>query len=152
SQGRRITPATISRHEIHRRSQRAVRSRVPHGGPDARRPRRRAAVRDVARGVSRAWASAHGRAGARGPAMAMNVADLDLRGVSDGIARGEFSSVEATEAYLGRIAQHDPVLRSYITVTADLALAQAKDADAEIARSRRRGPLHGVPIALKDLI
>jgi len=84
--------------------------------------------------------------------MAMNVADLDLRGVSDGIARGEFSSVEATEAYLGRIAQHDHVLRSYITVTADLALAQAKDADAEIARSRRRGPLHGVPIALKDLI
>jgi aspartyl-tRNA(Asn)/glutamyl-tRNA(Gln) amidotransferase subunit A len=82
----------------------------------------------------------------------MNIADLDLRGVSDGIARREFSAVEATEAYLGRIAQHDPVLRSYITVTADLALAQANDADAEIARGRRRGPLHGVPIALKDLI
>ena len=84
--------------------------------------------------------------------MAMNIPDLDLRGVSDGLARRELSSVDATEAYLARIAEHDPVLRSYITVTADMALAQAKDADAEIARGRRRGPLHGVPIALKDLI
>jgi len=84
--------------------------------------------------------------------MAVNVADFDLRAVSDAIGRRELSSVEATEAYLGRIAQHDPVLRSYITVTGDLALAQAKEADAEIARGRRRGPLHGVPIALKDLI
>jgi aspartyl-tRNA(Asn)/glutamyl-tRNA(Gln) amidotransferase subunit A len=84
--------------------------------------------------------------------MAVSIADLDLRGVSDGIGRREVSSVEATEAYLGRIADHDSVLRSYITVTGDTALAQAKDADAEIARGRRRGPLHGVPIALKDLI
>ena len=84
--------------------------------------------------------------------MAVRIADLDLRGVSDGIGQREISSVEATEAYLGRIADHDSVLRSYITVTGDMALAQAKDADAEIARGRRRGPLHGVPIALKDLI
>ena len=84
--------------------------------------------------------------------MAMSIPDLDLRGVSDGLARRELSSVEATEAYLARIAEHDFVLRSYITVTADMALAQAKDADAEIARGRRRGPLHGVPIALKDLV
>jgi aspartyl-tRNA(Asn)/glutamyl-tRNA(Gln) amidotransferase subunit A len=84
--------------------------------------------------------------------MAVSIGDLDLRGVSDAIGRRELSSVEATEAYLGRIADHDPVLRSYITVTGDMALAQAKDADAEIARGRRRGPLHGVPIALKDLI
>jgi aspartyl-tRNA(Asn)/glutamyl-tRNA(Gln) amidotransferase subunit A len=84
--------------------------------------------------------------------MAVSIPDLDLRGVSDGIGRREFSSVEVTEAFLGRIAAHDSVLRSYITVTADMALAQAKDADAEIAHGRRRGPLHGVPIALKDLI
>jgi len=84
--------------------------------------------------------------------MALSVPDLDLRGVSEGIGRRELSSVEATEAYLARIAEHDAVLRSYITVTADMALAQAKDADAEMARGRRRGPLHGVPIALKDLV
>lgn len=84
--------------------------------------------------------------------MAVSISDLDLHGVSEGIGRREISSVQATEAYLGRIAEHDSVLRSYITVTADMALAQAKEADGEIARGRRRGPLHGVPIALKDLI
>src|SRR5437870_3230448 len=84
--------------------------------------------------------------------MAVNVADLDLRGVSEGLGRRDLSSVEATEAYLRRIATHDGVLRAYLTVTGATALAQAKEADAEIGRGRRRGPLHGVPIALKDLI
>ena len=84
--------------------------------------------------------------------MAVNVGDLDLRALSDALGRRELSSVEATQSYLDRIAAHDEVLRAYITVTADLALAQAKAADAEVAHGRRRGPLHGVPIALKDLI
>ena len=84
--------------------------------------------------------------------MAVSVTDLDLRGVSEGIGTRELSSVEATEAYLRRIEAHDGVLRAYLTVTGDTALAQAKEADAEIGRGRRRGPLHGVPIALKDLI
>ena len=84
--------------------------------------------------------------------MALSVGDLDLKTVSEALATRQLSSVEATEGYLERIAAHDSVLRSYITVTADMALAQAKDADAELARGRRRGPLHGVPIALKDLI
>ena len=84
--------------------------------------------------------------------MALNIADLDLRGVSDALARRDLTSVQATEAYLGRIQQHDRVLQSYITVMTDQALARAKAADAESERGRRRGPLHGVPIALKDLI
>jgi len=84
--------------------------------------------------------------------MAVSVADLDLRGVSEALGRRDVSSVQATEEYLGRIQQHDPVLRSYITVMADQALARAKAADAEFERGRRRGPLHGVPIAVKDLI
>ena len=84
--------------------------------------------------------------------MALSVADLDLRGVSEALGRRDVSSVQATEEYLGRIQQHDSVLRSYITVMADQALARAKAADAESERGRRRGPLHGVPIALKDLI
>jgi aspartyl-tRNA(Asn)/glutamyl-tRNA(Gln) amidotransferase subunit A len=84
--------------------------------------------------------------------MALSVTDLDLRGVSDALARHEVTAVQATEAYLGRIQQYDGVLQSFITVTADQALAQAKTADAESERGRRRGPLHGVPLALKDLI
>ena len=81
-----------------------------------------------------------------------SIPDLDLAAVLDGLARKAFSSVEATEAYLARIEEHDGVLRSYITVTPELALAQAKQADDERARGEVRGPLHGVPIALKDLI
>jgi len=84
--------------------------------------------------------------------VAVNIADLDLYGVSQALETRALTSVEATDAYLARIAQFDPVLRSYITVTADMARAQAAEADAEIGRGRRRGPLHGVPIALKDLI
>jgi aspartyl-tRNA(Asn)/glutamyl-tRNA(Gln) amidotransferase subunit A len=80
------------------------------------------------------------------------VCDLDLRGVSETIARGEVTSVQVTEAYLERIGRYDPVLRAYITVMTDDALARAKAADVEQAEGRRRGPLHGVPIALKDLI
>ena len=64
---------------------------------------------------------------------------------------GQLSSVEVTQAVLDRIARLDGRLKSYATLTADLALAQAAQADAEIARGGIRGPLHGVPIAVKDL-
>ena len=80
------------------------------------------------------------------------VCDLDLRGVSEALAAGKVTSVEATEAYLDRIARHDGVLRAYITVMGDAARARARAADAEQSGGRRRGPLHGVPVALKDLI
>jgi aspartyl-tRNA(Asn)/glutamyl-tRNA(Gln) amidotransferase subunit A len=80
------------------------------------------------------------------------VCDLDLRGVSEALAAGKVTSVEATEAYLDRIARHDGVLRAYITVMGDAARARARTADAEQSGGRRRGPLHGVPVALKDLI
>lgn len=63
----------------------------------------------------------------------------------------ELTPVELTETLLARIDQVDPVLRSYATVTADVALAQARNAEAELAAGRYRGPLHGVPIAVKDL-
>src|SRR5207248_6006819 len=125
---------------------------VPHRRPRARCPRRRAALCDVARVAARARTSARGGARTGGRTVAVSVADLDLRGVSEALARRELSSVEATQSYLRRIAAHDGVLRSYITVTGDMALAQANEADAELRRGRRRGLLHGVPIALKDLI
>ena len=63
----------------------------------------------------------------------------------------EISSVELTEILLSRIDSVDARLHSYATVTADLALEQARTADREIAAGNYRGPLHGVPIAVKDL-
>ena len=83
---------------------------------------------------------------------AEQICDLDLKGISEGLRVGAFSSVEVTEAYLRRIERHDGVLQSYITVTAERALEQARRADAALARGDRRGPLHGVPIAIKDLV
>jgi len=62
------------------------------------------------------------------------------------------SPVEATRACLDRIARLDPELHAFITVTGELALDRARAAEAELAAGRDRGPLHGVPIALKDLI
>ena len=78
--------------------------------------------------------------------------ELDLGGVSEAIHSGKVSSTEVTEAYLRRIERHDGVLKAYITVMADRVLAQARTADDELRQGARRGPLHGVPIALKDLI
>jgi aspartyl-tRNA(Asn)/glutamyl-tRNA(Gln) amidotransferase subunit A len=61
------------------------------------------------------------------------------------------SPVELTEAYLARIARLDPTLRAFITVTADLARQQARRAERELTRRKWRGPLHGIPLTLKDL-
>ena len=74
-----------------------------------------------------------------------------LSEVSGLLRSREISSVELTEAQLARIVAVDAELHSYALVTAELALAQARQADREIAAGNRRGPLHGVPIAVKDL-
>lgn len=63
----------------------------------------------------------------------------------------KISPLELTQGCLARIERLNPVLNAFITVTADQALADAKAAEAEITRARPRGPLHGIPIALKDL-
>ncbi|WP_343716805.1 amidase [Inquilinus sp.] len=62
------------------------------------------------------------------------------------------SPVELTEAMLARIERLEPALRAYALPTPELALAQARKAEAEIAAGRYRGPLHGVPVAVKDII
>src|SRR5215831_16599174 len=64
---------------------------------------------------------------------------------------GEVTSVALTEACLRRIAQVDGVLKACVTVTANAALEQAHTADAELAAKRARNPLHGLPLAIKDL-
>lgn len=61
------------------------------------------------------------------------------------------SSVELTRESLARIGRLNPALNAFLTVTEELALAQAARADAELAAGRDRGPLHGIPIAYKDL-
>jgi aspartyl-tRNA(Asn)/glutamyl-tRNA(Gln) amidotransferase subunit A len=62
----------------------------------------------------------------------------------------EVSPIEATEAYLERIDQVDGSLNSYITVTAEQALADARQAEQEISSGNYRGPMHGIPVAVKD--
>jgi aspartyl-tRNA(Asn)/glutamyl-tRNA(Gln) amidotransferase subunit A len=67
------------------------------------------------------------------------------------IAARQLSPVELTRALLDRIGAVDPALNSFIAVTAELALSEAKQAEAEVMAGRHRGPLHGVPYALKDI-
>src|SRR6185312_12446990 len=71
--------------------------------------------------------------------------------VSDALRERRLSPVELTRAMLDRIASLDPKLHAYALVTPDLALEQARRAEAEIVQGNYRGRLHGVPIAVKDL-
>ncbi|MGA8215345.1 MAG: amidase [Candidatus Sulfotelmatobacter sp.] len=68
------------------------------------------------------------------------------------LRRREIPPVELTRACLDRIEKLNPALNAFITVTAESALVEARAAEIEIARGEWRGPLHGIPIALKDLI
>ena len=74
-----------------------------------------------------------------------------LTDVAGKIRSHTLSPVALTEMMLRRIEQVDPALHSYATVTAELARAQARQAEDELMQGRYRGPLHGVPIAVKDL-
>jgi len=76
---------------------------------------------------------------------------LTLAEASRRIDGGNLSPVALTEAYLDRIAAIDGKLNAYLLVLADQARAAARDAEAAIRGGRRRGPLHGIPIGLKDI-
>jgi len=71
---------------------------------------------------------------------------------SELLRKGKLSPVELTKKCLAQIEKLNPTLNAFITVTAELALTQARAAEAEILRGRWRGPLHGIPLAVKDLI
>jgi aspartyl-tRNA(Asn)/glutamyl-tRNA(Gln) amidotransferase subunit A len=75
-----------------------------------------------------------------------------IRVLSDKLRKRELSPVELTEAYLERADSLGAELNAYATVTRDLARAQAKRAEAELAAGTWRGPLHGVPYVAKDLL
>src|SRR5439155_11239127 len=64
----------------------------------------------------------------------------------------QVSPVELTRAYLARIETLNPKLSAFATVTADLALGQARPAEREIAAGKGRGPLHGIPYGVKHLL
>ena len=81
-----------------------------------------------------------------------DLASLSLKQASDLLRRKDVSPVELAEACLQRIEKYNPAFNAFITVTRQEALRAAREAEAEIQRGRWRGPLHGVPIALKDNI
>ncbi|HEY1340531.1 MAG TPA: amidase [Bryobacteraceae bacterium] len=86
------------------------------------------------------------------PASDADIAFAPLTHLSRWIELRKLSSERLTNIYLDRIQRFDPKLRCVITLTRDPALEQAKRADAEIAAGKYRGPLHGVPWGVKDLL
>jgi Asp-tRNA(Asn)/Glu-tRNA(Gln) amidotransferase A subunit family amidase len=80
-----------------------------------------------------------------------DLAFLPLTHLSRLLETRQVTSTDLTKLYLARLKKHDPQLHCVVTLTEEIALAQAKQADEEIGRGAYRGPLHGVPFGLKDL-
>src|SRR5260221_826751 len=85
-------------------------------------------------------------------ASASDVTWLSLSDAAHLVRDKKISPVELTRSCLARIERLNPKLNSFITVTAESALTQAREAEAEIQRGHLRGPLHGIPLALKDWV
>jgi aspartyl-tRNA(Asn)/glutamyl-tRNA(Gln) amidotransferase subunit A len=81
-----------------------------------------------------------------------SLADLTLSQAAAALSAGECSPVDLTDEYLTRVDELDPCLHAYVAVTRERAKDDAARATHEIASGRYRGPLHGIPIALKDLV
>lgn len=81
-----------------------------------------------------------------------DLTQLNLSDAAAAVQRGEVSPLELTKACLERIERVDPQLNSFITVMREQSLADARQAENEIANGRWLGPLHGIPIAIKDNI
>ena len=86
------------------------------------------------------------------PARDEDIAFAPVTKLSRWIEQRKLTSARLTQIYIQRLERFDPTLRCVITLTRDLALAQAKQADAEIAAGKYRGPLHGIPWGGKDLL
>lgn len=86
------------------------------------------------------------------PARDEDIAFAPLTQLAPWIEQRKLTSERLTELYLGRLEKFDPQLRCVITLTPELARAQAKKADEEIVAGNYRGPLHGIPWAAKDLL
>ncbi len=86
------------------------------------------------------------------PSRDEDIAFAPVTQLSRWIEARQLSSERLTRIYLARIERLDPKLRAVITVTHDHAIARAKDADREIRAGKYRGPLHGIPYGVKDLL
>jgi len=86
------------------------------------------------------------------PANDRDIAFARLTQLSRWMEEKKLSSVRLTQIYLERLERFNPKLRCAITITRELALAQARKADEEIAQGKYRGPLHGIPWGAKDLV
>jgi len=86
------------------------------------------------------------------PSSDSDIAYAPVHQLSRWIETKKLTSQRLTAIYLDRIQRYDGKLRSVITTTRDAALAQAKQADSEIAAGKYRGPLHGIPYGVKDLL
>jgi aspartyl-tRNA(Asn)/glutamyl-tRNA(Gln) amidotransferase subunit A len=78
--------------------------------------------------------------------------ELSLTAAADAIRERQLSPVELADSVLQRIAQVEPHLQAYVTVTAERTHRAAREAEHDIANGRYRGPLHGIPMGVKDLI
>ena len=81
-----------------------------------------------------------------------NLSELSLAEASARLRAGSVTSTQLVEACLARIQIYNPKINAFITVLREQALRQAKEAEADLRAGRSRGPLHGIPIALKDNI
>jgi Asp-tRNA(Asn)/Glu-tRNA(Gln) amidotransferase A subunit family amidase len=86
------------------------------------------------------------------PDAEQDLAFLPVTALAALLRNRQVSSAELTRTYLGRLKKYDPALHCVVTLTEDLALRQAEQADREIAAGRYRGSLHGIPWGAKDLI
>ena len=82
----------------------------------------------------------------------LNLTEATIAGAAEQIQRGNLSPVELTQKTLERIEGIDHKIGAFTTITADYALAKARQSETEIAAGNYRGPLHGIPYTLKDLI
>ena len=81
-----------------------------------------------------------------------DLADLTLHAAAELVRTRQVSPVELARACYARIERLNLQLNAFLTLTTSSALAQARQAEEEIARGQWRGPLHGIPVALKDLV
>lgn len=86
------------------------------------------------------------------PVMQEKLAFYSVKALAALLRQGDITSVELTTFFLDRLKKHDPELQCVITLTEDLALQQARKADAELAMGIDRGLLHGIPYGAKDLL
>jgi Asp-tRNA(Asn)/Glu-tRNA(Gln) amidotransferase A subunit family amidase len=92
------------------------------------------------------------RAAPKKPDGADDLAFLPVASLAALVRSRQVSSIGLTKLYLERLKKYDPTLHCVVTLTEELALKQAEQADREIAAGRYRGPLHGIPWGAKDLI